>query len=49
MNPGERDAANLHDMLEVALEARELVAEIQAEAFLDDRVRRRALERILPD
>jgi uncharacterized protein with HEPN domain len=47
MNPGERDAANLHDMLEVALEARELVAEIQAEAFLNDRVRRRALERML--
>ena len=47
MNPGERDAANLHDMLEVALEARELVAETAAEAFLKDRLRRRALERML--
>jgi uncharacterized protein with HEPN domain len=47
MNPDDRDAANLHDMLEVALEARELVAEIDAEAFLEDRVRRRALERML--
>ena len=34
-------------MLEVALEARELVAELQAEAFLNDRVRMRALERML--
>ena len=47
MKPGDRDAANLHDMLEVAREARELVAEIQADAFLHDRVRRRALERML--
>jgi len=47
MKPGDRDSANLHDMLEVALEARELVAELQAEAFLQDRVRRRALERML--
>ena len=47
MKPGDRDAANLHDMLEVAREARELVAEIQADAFLQDRVRRRALERML--
>jgi uncharacterized protein with HEPN domain len=47
MKPAERDAANLHDMLEVALEARELVAEIAAEAFLRDRVRLRALERML--
>ena len=47
MKPGDRDAANLHDMLEVALEARELVAETQAEAFLNDRVRVRALERML--
>lgn len=47
MNPDDRDAANLHDMLEVALEARELVADIRAEAFLKDRVRRRALERLL--
>jgi len=47
MKPGDRDSANLHDMLEVALEARELVAELQAEAFLRDRVRRRALERML--
>jgi hypothetical protein len=29
MKPGDRDAANLHDMLEAAREARELVAEIQ--------------------
>ena len=54
MNPGDRDAANLHDMLEVALEARELVADLPAEAFLKDRVREdmpsliAALERILP-
>jgi uncharacterized protein with HEPN domain len=47
MKPGDRDAANLHDMLEVALEARELVSDIQAEAFLQDRLRRRALERML--
>jgi uncharacterized protein with HEPN domain len=47
MKPPDRDAANLHDMLEVAREARELVAEIQAEEFLRDRVRRRALERML--
>ena len=47
MKPGDRDAANLHDMLEVAREARELVAEIQADAFLHDRVSRRALERML--
>jgi len=47
MKPGDRDAANFHDMLEVAREARELVAEIQADAFLHDRVRRRALERML--
>ena len=47
MKPGDRDAANLHDMLEVAREARELVALIQADAFLRDRVRRRALERML--
>jgi uncharacterized protein with HEPN domain len=47
MKPGDRDAANLHDMLGVALEARELVADIQAEVFLQDRVRVRALERML--
>jgi uncharacterized protein with HEPN domain len=47
MQPGDRDAANLHDMLEAALEARELVSDIQAEAFLQDRLRRRALERML--
>ena len=47
MKPGDRDAANFHDMLEVAREARELVAELQADAFLNDRVRRRALERML--
>ena len=47
MKPGERDEANLHDMLEAALEARELVAEIQADAFLRDPVRKRALERVL--
>jgi uncharacterized protein with HEPN domain len=47
MKPGDRDAANLRDMLEAAREARELVSEIRAEAFLHDRVRRRALERML--
>ena len=47
MKPGDRDAANLHDMLEVALEARELVVDVQVRAFLLDRVRVRALERML--
>ena len=47
MRPGDKDAANLHDMLEVAREARELVAEIEVAAFLRDRVSRRALERML--
>jgi len=47
MKPADRDAANLQDMLEAAREARDLVAETQAEAFLRDRVRMRALERML--
>ena len=47
MRPGDRDAANLHDMLEAAQEARELVAELRADDFLRDRVRVRALERVL--
>jgi uncharacterized protein with HEPN domain len=47
MKPGEWDAAHLRDMLEAAVEARELVAALQAAAFLKNRVRRRALERIL--
>lgn len=47
MKPGEWDAAHLRDMLEAAVEARELVAELRAEAFLKNRVRRRALERVL--
>ena len=47
MKPGDRDAANLQDMLEAAREARDLVAEIRAEVFLHDRVRTRALERLL--
>lgn len=47
MKPGEWDTAHLRDMLEAAVEARELVAELKAEAFLKDRVRRRALERML--
>jgi len=47
MKPGDSDTANLHDMLEVAVEARELVAEFEARAFLEDRVRVRALERVL--
>ena len=47
MKPDDRDAANLHDMLEAALEARELVSDIKVEAFLQDRLRRRALERML--
>ena len=45
MRPGDGDAANLHDMLEVAQEARELVADIQVKPFLLDRVR--VLERML--
>jgi uncharacterized protein with HEPN domain len=47
MKPDDPDTANLQDMLEVALEARELVAEIPADEFLQARVRRRALERVL--
>jgi uncharacterized protein with HEPN domain len=47
MKPGDWDGAHLQDMLEVALEARELVAHIRAETFLRDRVRTRALERML--
>lgn len=47
MKPDDREAANLHDMLEDAREARELVADIRADAFLRDRVRMRALERVL--
>jgi len=47
MKPDDRDTANLQDMLEAALEARELVAEIPADEFLQARVRRRALERVL--
>ncbi|SRR5260221_8362037 len=47
MKPGDADSANLHDMLEVAVEARELVADTEVKAFLLDRVRRRALERML--
>jgi uncharacterized protein with HEPN domain len=47
MKPADRDAANLQDMLEAAREARDLVAGTQAEAFLHDRVRMRALERML--
>ena len=47
MKPADRDAAHLHDMREAALEARELVADMEAPAFLRDRVRRRALERLL--
>ncbi len=47
MKPGDTDTANLHDMLEVALEARELIADVQVKAFLLDRVRVRALERML--
>ena len=47
MKPGDWDAAHLQEMLEVAVEARELVAHLRAETFLRDRVRRRALERML--
>ena len=47
MKPGERDEAHLHDMLEAAREARELVADLKVDAFLKDRVRVRALERML--
>lgn len=47
MKPGDGDSANLHDMLEVALEARELVADTPVKPFLLDRVRVRALERML--
>src|SRR4249920_3032015 len=47
MKPGDWDASHLHEMLEVAVEARELVAHLPAKAFLRDRVRRRALERML--
>src|SRR5689334_19259061 len=47
MKPGERDEAHLHDMLEAAREARELVADLKVDAFLKDCVRVRALERML--
>ncbi len=47
MRPGTRDAANLHDMLEAAREAHDLVCSTQADTFLRDRVLQRALERML--
>lgn len=47
MKPEERDAANLWDMLSAAREAREMIGGLTREAYLGDRIRRRALERVL--
>ena len=47
MPPDSRDAAHLWDMLAAACEAGVVVAGITLEAFLEDRIRLRALERML--
>jgi uncharacterized protein with HEPN domain len=47
MKPEERDAAYLWDMLAAARDARELLEGRSLEAYLQDRVRRLALERAL--
>jgi uncharacterized protein with HEPN domain len=47
MKPEERDAAYLWDMLKAARDARELLEGRSLEAYLQDRVRRLALERAL--
>ncbi len=47
MPPDAREAACLQDMLDAAREARELVSGVTLEAFLQEGMRRRALERTL--
>lgn len=47
MNPDERDAGYLWDMLEAARETRELTAGVTLEMLLSDMRTRRALERTL--
>jgi uncharacterized protein with HEPN domain len=47
MKPEERDAAYLWDMLKAARDARDLLEGRSLEAYLQDRVRRLALERAL--
>ena len=47
MPPDSRDAAHLWDMLADACEAGVVVAGITLDAFLEDRIRLRALERML--
>ena len=47
MQPDARDAAHLWDMLAAAREAHAVVDGITAEQFLADRIRLRALERML--
>ena len=47
MKPEERDAAYLWDMLKAARDARELLEGRSLDAYLQDRVRRLALERAL--
>ncbi len=45
MQPEERDAAYLWDMLQAAREVREMLADRELEAFLEERVLLRAIER----
>ena len=47
MRPDDRDAAHLWDMLEAAREAQDVIAGIDADRLLADRLRLRALERTL--
>lgn len=47
MKPDERDAAYLWDMLQSARDAREMLEGRSLEAYLQDRLRRLALERAL--
>lgn len=47
MRPDERDAAYLWDMLNAAQEAHMAVDGLQCDVFLEDWLRRRALERTL--
>lgn len=47
MKPEERDAAYVWDMLSAARLARELLEGVTREAYLGDRVRQLALERVL--
>ena len=47
MQPDDRDAAHLWDMLGAAREARAIVEGVPLDRFLGDSLRRRALERLL--